>query len=463
MIKYNAVCISTTGAPGSGKTYSRCAKFLVDWWLPEEKGDHWSNFPINMEALEKRHPGASQRVFVIPDDELKSWRDFESETPRGPWDFFKDYDLTGAHIAIDECHKWLPRAGKGNQKNAKRWEDWLSEIRHRKCTVEFLSQDPQKVNKVVDFVSTVRINLVNSEDKRDPLFSILMGDWYEVGAYFGGTYETTIWQTESRRINGKWIEGEITRFKLTPDYYEFYNSYNVETSSDNKPVENPREFQKRGRVVFWWWFFKRNWFRLSSRLALACVVFWLCFFGGMTFVINEFLAYIKTRSAPPVAKNEEKPEVKKITTTKTVSQGKEISPADAFHRETTDLAAIAGGDKVKKPNIETVRSETLAHKSLENPPSAEAQQKALPRVALVSADFISLDDGQLLMVGEKLNEWSLYSIEYQRRRATFCEGEGDEKTFLVVPVGGPVGQRVRKQEEPKQSIGIVDSVQGLLP
>src|SRR5688500_7782343 len=118
MQKYNATVISTTGAPGTGKTYSRCARFLYDWWLPEETGVHWSNFPINVDAFAKKFPNANERIRIIPKEELAKWT--ACDGTHGPWDFFHEMDLQGAHIAIDECHNYLAKTGKGAAGNAKR-------------------------------------------------------------------------------------------------------------------------------------------------------------------------------------------------------------------------------------------------------------------------------------------------------------------------------------------------------
>src|ERR1700758_2580126 len=124
-----------------------------------------------MEALASIWPEVDDRVKVIPEDVIESWVRMES----GPWDYFREVDLQLAHIALDECHRMVPKDGKGARDYAKKWSDWVGTIRHRGCNVEFLTQDPQKVNRVIDIHAECRIQLVNSEDRRDPYFKVRMG------------------------------------------------------------------------------------------------------------------------------------------------------------------------------------------------------------------------------------------------------------------------------------------------
>ena len=41
-----SVVTCTVGAAGSGKSFRRCAHFIVNEFLPEHDGVHWSNFPL---------------------------------------------------------------------------------------------------------------------------------------------------------------------------------------------------------------------------------------------------------------------------------------------------------------------------------------------------------------------------------------------------------------------------------
>ena len=49
------------------------------------------------------------------------------------------------------------------------------------------------------------------------------------------------------------------------------------------------EYQKRTRLGLLLWFLRRNFFALFSRLFLVVLVFWLCFFGGVQFLLLRWV------------------------------------------------------------------------------------------------------------------------------------------------------------------------------
>jgi len=443
MQKYNAVVIFTTGAPGTGKTYSRCARFLWDYWLPNEKGVHWSNFPVVIEKFLTKYPDAEKRIKIIPKDVLDSWAAGES----GPWDYFHDKDISGAHIAIDEIHNYMRKTGKGVVALTRKWELWLGEIRHRGCTVEFLSQDPQKVNKCVEQHAAVRILLVNSDDRRDPLFGILLGDIYQLKAAFVGEYETTIWQSEERRINGKWVRADMSRFTLEPRYFVLYDSFNTPQSGGVKANGKQYEFQKRGRVGCVRWFLWRNWWRLLTRFALVAVVLWFLIGGGIPATILYFNKWVKGRVAQKEPVNKIKPAVP-------VDQVPRPPAGAESHRQKKSPSPIAQTADVNNlqnrtvPEAVPVRSENVARASTAPVLSGVEQQELVPRLSYLTPDLAGLDDGQSIRIGDCVGEYWLLSIDWGTRCATFEKrGESDAwGKYLRVPVGGPVGERLRKKD-----------------
>ena len=194
-----SVIIATTGVPGCGKSYVRCARFLVDDFLIHSGGSHYSNFPVNVDAvadavvkkanfaktgflakitapfrLKKNIVTVEEikaRVIVIPDDVLMSWRHEES----GPWDYFQGVDLKYAHIAIDEIHNFIS-ATCTSIEYIKKWGDFLAEIRHRGCSFEGLTQDYKQVHDCLMSRAGLRYELIPAEDLRDPFFHIQMMD-----------------------------------------------------------------------------------------------------------------------------------------------------------------------------------------------------------------------------------------------------------------------------------------------
>ena len=146
--------ILTTGVPGSGKSYVRCARFLYDDFLRNCSGIHYSNFPVNVDYISdtlhknrrfgllgsflKHRPVSedyARRIKVIPSDVMLSWRRHES----GPWDYFKGVDLRYCHIAIDEIHEICTSDMPPDI--FAQWDEWIGTIRHRGCTIEGLTQD----------------------------------------------------------------------------------------------------------------------------------------------------------------------------------------------------------------------------------------------------------------------------------------------------------------------------------
>lgn len=306
-----AVIILTTGVPGCGKTYVRAARYLVDDFLINTDGLHISNFPLNVDEIaeavaEKRNRFSffgrkgqkvtvqqiKDRIKIIPDDVLQSWRRQES----GPWDFFDGVDLKYAHIAIDEIHNFV--SPSKIQEYVEKWDEFLGEVRHRGCTFEGLTQDIDQVDRVFIGRAAVRMELIPAEDLRDPFFKIKMSDWYELKASLTGHYHKTVWMFEKRKQGRSWRTNNTSRFLITPDYFRFYRSYEASLAekeslgegADSDDRALTYEYQRRSRLSLFWWFLSRNWLTLSWRIALAIFVFWLCFCGGLTYFINSWLS-----------------------------------------------------------------------------------------------------------------------------------------------------------------------------
>lgn len=304
-----SVIILTTGVPGCGKSYVRCARFLVDDFLVNTRGIHISNFPINADRIAStvcrkinknrgifgifRKPvtedDIKKRLEVIPDDVLQLWRNGLS----GPWDYFKGRDLKYCHIAIDEIHNFIN--SRTSAEVLKQWDDFLGEIRHRGCTFEGITQDIAQVDQVLTGRASVRLELVPGEDLRDPFFKIKMSDWYELKAGFFGEYHKTVFMLEKRKQDSRWKTNHTSRFLLVPEYFQYYNSFNASlqekeqgaTDEDRAPEY---EYQRRSRLSLLLWFIRRNFLTLFVRLFIALIVIWLCFGGGLTFLITSWLS-----------------------------------------------------------------------------------------------------------------------------------------------------------------------------
>lgn len=310
-----ATLIFTTGEPGAGKTYIRCARFLVDDFLVNSDGVHISNFPVYPDKVADSVVKRSnffkkgilakitapfrrkqnkitkeeilKRIHVIPEDVLKSWRSEES----GPWEYFNGCDLKHAHIAIDEIHNYL--SVTSSEEHLKKWDEFLGEIRHRGCTIEGLTQDPSAVSPVFKNRAGLNLDLVPRLKLRDPIFKVPYADWYELVAGFTGIYRPCILQQEYGRVFGnKRKVNHTTYFYLDPEYFCFYNSYSASHAEkengvvDDKNRSPEHEYQRRTKLGLIYWFVWGNFYNLISRILLFIFLMWLCFFGGLQKIIN---------------------------------------------------------------------------------------------------------------------------------------------------------------------------------
>ena len=307
-----AVVTLTTGVPGAGKTYVRAARYLVDYFLLEEEGDYYTNFPLNVDEIVdevysrqkirnvfqrffikgdaiKEKSYFRDRIHIIPDQFLQSWRHHKS----GPWECFDGVNLVGAHIAIDEIHNYL-KASEVDKEYLAKWDDFLGEVRHRGCTFEGITQDISSVSDIYLNRVSLRIELIPGEDRRDPYYKILMYDWYNLKAAFTGMFHKTVIQVEKMKdASGKWKPNKSSFFLITPEYFRFYRSYEAslqEKESNSfdsvKSRVPPMPFQRLTKAGVLFWFIRKNFLSLFLRTSLVCIVCWICFFGGAKFLIT---------------------------------------------------------------------------------------------------------------------------------------------------------------------------------
>ena len=273
----------TTAPSGAGKTYVRCSRFLVNEFLIYEKGQSWSNFPVNIDAIadhfiekdkltdqaaEDKRDEIYDRIKIIPQDELKDWQHGLS----GPWDFFADIDLTGAHISIDEAHLYF--LTERNNNNVAQWQEWIGAIRHAGATVELVTQTPAKIPTKIQQEAGAEITLIDSQGARDPFFKILMADWYELVAKFRGDYVSYFVEVRKKRYGKKWKVEQTIAHRRNPKYFAFYNSFN-EVGKVQGSEAQKHEYEKRGWLSLLRWFYLRNAMTITLRMTAATLV--VCF------------------------------------------------------------------------------------------------------------------------------------------------------------------------------------------
>ena len=326
-----SVIMLTTGVPGCGKTYVRAARFLVDDFLINTRGVHYSNFPLNVDViaeavsrkmsrkfglfgLKKRKvtpEDIKKRIVIIPDEELQAWLREES----GPWDYFSGVNLKYAHIAIDEIHNFL--SPYSSPEYAQAWNTFLGEVRHRGCTFEGLTQDVNQVSQYLKGRAATRLELLPGEDLRDPYFKIKMLDWYNLKAGFTGSFHKTVFEVEKRKVFSSWRVNHSRRFLIVPEYFKYYNSFNAslqEKAQGEGAEEQDRtplyEYQQRTKLSLLFWFFRRNWFTLTWRVAAVILGIWLCFGGGIQMILQGWMSStgkMISANTPKAPKSEKKP------------------------------------------------------------------------------------------------------------------------------------------------------------
>ena len=304
-----SIISATFGTPGSGKTYSR-VKFLVDDFLINNpSGMYITNIPLDIPAISDyisrmlskgdrvvTSEDVSSRLHIIPDHILISWeklnqlenRDLNTFTSDTfpPSSYFQQFNLEGAHIAIDEFHKYFSK--KGPKPLRKLWNDWFAEIRKTGCVFEAITQSYGQMSEEFLDKCATRLELVNHADLRDPFFQIKLGDWYELKAGLFGKLplqrvserETMRGTSDSGRVVWK-PTGKNKTFVLDPLYFSFYNSFRNYTGSSAQR-KSPSEIYGKKILI---WFIRRHFISLFSRFFVAALLVYFLLGGGVQFCI----------------------------------------------------------------------------------------------------------------------------------------------------------------------------------
>jgi hypothetical protein len=475
----------TTAPAGSGKTFVRGPCF-IEYFIGEnrppadEEGRgampcvHWSNFPLRLERWTdedgKEHEGiiahcarvnglderdVADRIKVIPEDVLAEWRAYRS----GPWEFFRHVPLGGCHIAIDEAHNYIPARGC-DAAHKKRWQEWLGEARHMGCTVEFLTQNKSKIDRLVENEAGVRISLFNTENLREPIMGALLEDWYELSAGFlTGRYVPIITESERIEVDGKWVVQANRSFWLDPKYFPLYDSYSRPQRGGVAGKTKQRAFKRLGKLGLLAWFVRRNFTALALRAAGVAFFLWLVLGGGTKVLSDGYLA-LWTRFAPGMAA------VQPAGGPSSAAAGATIRAAGREHIDALpaevksqlgpegrlELESLAGQAALLSAELVEVKRERddLAAKGEE----VERQLKEAFAVAMVTRDTVTFRGGYSYGVGEEIDfgEYKgrrVESIDWVRRTAVLDDGaklrmgiDGDGLPAWANSVRGPLAKRV---------------------
>jgi len=165
------------------------------------------------------------------------------------------------------------------------------------------------------------------------------------------------------------------------------------------------EFQKRTQKSLLLWFLKRNCWPVSSRIAIAMLVVWLCFWGGGRFLFNRFVGMIQgvtvANSAPKEVKPAEQVQPKPVT-----------DPPQLPHSPTSRTVRGYLPDQVR-PLSSDLRTGPVVL-----PPEREVVKysiRMLTPKGVVFSDRNAYSIGDIIETGPLKGE-QIHEIDYLRRR-----------------------------------------------
>lgn len=429
----------TTGVSGSGKSYTRCARFIVNEWLPDHDGVLFTNYPIGLvpddhpfppnfpgetfidriaELAEKRHKIPQDetrlRLHLIPEEELRRWMEGSS----GPWRYFRDLDLNGAHIAIDEIHNFCPEHASSHIK--RQWGTWIGELRHQGCTVEFLTQHLNKLAKTVKQEADFGIKCKSTKQDLDPFFRIPLGDWYELIAAFTRKYSFAFVELhQAKNDNNRWETRERKVFPAEPKYFALYDSHSAPHKGGVKGTKQKHQYERRSRLGVVLWFFARHPFTIGIRFAFIAFLCWLFLFGGGATIMQTFMSVIRTAL------------VTSQDQTKSATSA-ESNPADSASPEKQGV------------------SESRPSQGDELPAEASATP-ARSRLVGITPTTLYFRDGRKISLGESITQgprtYTLERIDHDHRKAFFNGG-----FTLTLPLHAP--DPIVQQQQPTQATSV---------
>ncbi len=382
----------------------------------------------------------SDRIKIISPEILQSWKDGRS----GPWTYAAIGQ--GNDLIIDEIHNFCRAKGRGVAERNRKWEDWLGEVRHEGwCRVVFMTQDVAKVGKPITEHAELRFELTNAERRRDPLFRIPMGDWYQLRASFTRRYNSTISIVEYRKSRGKMVQEQVERVVLDPFWWPFYDSHAAGGGGSKggqgakanlrqwevRPPLFPRQVTTEPDLAgktrtfwqapLWVWFVKSNWWRLVRSGAVAAAVLWVSALGGGKVLMDGYMSYFMP--APKVSSVAAQP------------SGKEPTVADEFKSE---------ADKQAVPKL-------IGH-----PPASEVaammqrlsqkdRELLMQELQAGSDDYRRLDDQRRALVNQMSESQSAVKVvALTRNEAWFTDPPCSCKIGKVLEDGPHKGKLVKK-------------------
>ncbi|WP_437192678.1 zonular occludens toxin domain-containing protein [Planctomicrobium sp. SH527] len=378
------------GESGAGKSLYVSA-FLCVSFLRDEAGDYWHNLPLKPEGLAKLSGKSveevERRLKLIPASELQLWIKEES----GPWDFFKDRDIKGAHVAIDEAHRYFGK--KHSKQHLAKLGEWTGGLRHSGATAQLITQHEFKLATDARNEAGVQTRIYSPNQLREPLTG---AKWYDCLQIMAKIRRKKVGLTVVREgvqqgKSARDFKSDNSQYIFhRREHYECYDSYNtIEAEgqgdgSQNRPKEEWERYSWPRLIV---WYLDRNIWPTLLRVSIVSLVLWLFAFGGLGWIVDS-LFYSASSTFGVLASDPASPE----------ARTKSGRPATLNARDPQPTMAALPEDKAKLEELARTNQFLAGHLA-----KASEYAESLTSLVGVVRDRAYFSDGSNVGVGEKIS------------------------------------------------------------
>ncbi|MEM1228385.1 MAG: zonular occludens toxin domain-containing protein [Planctomycetota bacterium] len=343
-----AVTTVLTAPAGTGKSYMTVNDIVYDF-LPNGGGNLWCNLPLGAVPATHSTPPAFEgetfaerigdfvakgdadqaaayaaRIKMIDDEALSRWREKAVE---GPWDYFRDVDLTGAWIVIDEAHNYASTQDPIEKK--KHWQTFCGELRHRGARILFITQSPNKLARQIMDEAGLRQSLIDARTERDPFFGIPLYYWYELRAKAVGKYEAAFARRDHRDNDGKKTKVDHTEWvQRDPAIFALYDSFAAPQAGGQAAGADAAlgEWEKRTWPSLLWWFLRCNFMEVMKPALYGVIILVALWnFKPITQYVMTRLSNAAKAGAPTAG--EVRQSLKPASETPTLASGAAVPPS----------------------------------------------------------------------------------------------------------------------------------------
>lgn len=316
----------TVGVPGSGKSYTR-VRWIVEEFLINEEGILYTNLPLHIDTFVEYFEAKGfcgdairERLFIIPSDVLRRWKTKDPKTGMppanpdfvpladdvfdddldyeemqyeflGPWTYFQNKDMSGAHILFDEIQEIVHTQSARNLRTL--WNNWLSTIRHENCTIEFMTQLDQRVPTELKGIAETKLEIRPNKSHRFPMLPILNYDYYQLfkGLFDVDLNSSSVYEYTTGKGGKKELLGKPKKYRFEPRFFKFYDTSN-RTTSRKKSLRKKEPWEQYSKFSLCLWFVRRNYACCFLITAYALGLFFMLD-GGM----YKMLSWYSTMSS----------------------------------------------------------------------------------------------------------------------------------------------------------------------